>query len=653
MVEASFSLKGIAPYEAAWKLLRLKGYEGSLTRFQESYGVGDATESMVHSLADEGVQARMALLSSEELKYLYLPTLIQLKDGDWVILREWGRKRLLVEGNAGEQVLPVDDRLMKWLSGLALDLSPALPEGKTLWARMRVLVGGQKGTLVQIVLATSMLQLMALAMPEITGVVMNRALPDGAGSTLNLVALGVMLVAIFQGWTGWIRERTLLFLSTRLDVSAERGFLEHLLNLPFPFLQKKSLGEMLQAFGGLMAARDLIGERALGAMLDGASALVFLVAMGVKLLAPTLVVVIVAVVMSVAAILVGRVQAKLQAQEVEAVVKERGYLTELIAGIGAVKAAGAEVPGRHRWLGQFRKELSIGLKKNRLSLWAEVGQGALQQGTSIVLFIWGGSLALKGELQIGTFIAFTQLASGFLGALFGVVGAYQSLVMVRPQLVKAKEIIEEETQVKARRHGLEPKLLHGPVVMEDVWFRYAPDGPWILQGYNLRVERGETLTLTGPSGSGKSTVLRLLAGLFRPEKGRIGIGGLDPLAARQQILYIPQFVQIYGGSIIENLRIFSGGAPQDQLMSASKETKLHELVTTLPMGYQTILPHGGRNISGGQRQLLALTGAIASRRALLLMDEPLANLDTVRASSLQECLRQRSPTLIMVSHSKI
>ena len=88
-------------------------------------------------------------------------------------------------------------------------------------------------------------------------------------------------------------------------------------------------------------------------------------------------------------------------------------------------------------------------------------------------------------------------------------------------------------------------------------------------------------------------------------------------------------------------------------MSASKETKLHELVTTLPMGYQTILPHGGRNISGGQRQLLALTGAIASRRALLLMDEPLANLDTVRASSLQECLRQRSPTLIMVSHSKI
>lgn len=650
MLEVDHRLRGFLPSEAVWRLLKLKGYEGGLPAFQEAYSVDGSPESMVLPLAVEGIQARMAVIELDELPYLERPTLLQFKDDSWGILKRWDRTGLYIETPRGEQRIPLSE-LGEVINGQALDLSPSLPEGATLWARLKVLLTIQNSTLVQLALATVILQSLALALPEITAVVMNQALPDGAWATLKLVAAGVLLIAFFQAWMGWIRERTLLFLVTRMEVSVERGFLEHLLRLPFPFLQKKTLGDLLQAFSGLTLARELFAEKAVGAFLDGALAVVYLIVMGSKLLVPTLVVVIAALAMSGLAVLVGRSQAKQQTLEVEAQAKEQGYLTELIAGIGTVKAAGAERQNLHRWLNRFQKELGYGLRKNRLGLWSEVGLPTLQQFMMVVLLTWGGHLALKGELQIGTLFAFLQLASGFLGAVFGMVNAYLMLVIMRPKLAKTQEILDVTPEKTSPHFRGEPLALNGPVVMEDVWFRYTPDDRWILKGYNLRVEPGEKFTLTGPSGSGKSTILRLLAGLYVPEKGTISIDGITPKAAQYKILYLPQFVQLYGGTILENLRLLSGGAPKERLMTAAQETGLHSLVKTLPMNYQTIIPLGGRNFSGGQCQLIALTGALASGRGLLVLDESTANLDNNLVCSASLCFDKSSYTIIRTSHA--
>jgi len=187
--------------------------------------------------------------------------------------------------------------------------------------------------------------------------------------------------------------------------------------------------------------------------------------------------------------------------------------------------------------------------------------------------------------------------------------------------------------------------------MEDVWFRYTPDGPWILRGYNLRVEAGEKFTLTGPSGFGKSTILRLLAGLYRPERGTISIGGLSPQAARHKILYLPQFVQLYCGSIMENLRVLSGGARLDRTLEASQQTGLQDLVATFPMDYNTLLAPGGRNLSGGQRQLIALTATLASGRGLMLLDEATGGMDALRDVAAKNILDATSCTIIAANHS--
>ena len=288
-----------------------------------------------------------------------------------------------------------------------------------------------------------------------------------------------------------------------------------------------------------------------------------------------------------------------------------------------------------------------------LVVWLNSGQAVVvkERSLTVVLLTWGGQHLLEGTLKAGRLFAYLQLSSGFMAAALSMVQTFIALMILKPQLAKAQEILSVQPEPRPRRQAPTPEPV--AVQLEDVWFRYGPDRPWVLQGYSLRVAAGEKLRLSEPSGSGKTTVLRLLAGLYVPEKGTVRIQGHPPGAERHNILYLPQFMQIFGGSILENLRVFSSGASLEQLRAASAQTGLQALVATLPMGYQTLLPPGGRNLSGGQRQLIALTGALASGRPLLLLDEALANLDPVHGAPLQRLIDQGPWTVIAANHSPL
>jgi ABC-type bacteriocin/lantibiotic exporter with double-glycine peptidase domain len=486
--------------------------------------------------------------------------------------------------------------------------------------------------------------------PALTAVVVDRALPDGARSMLALAAAGAAAVAAFQALTGWLRERMLLYLATRAELAFQRGVLEHLLRLPFPELERRPLGERLQAFTGLAAAREVLADRALGAVLDGAAASAFLVAMVAQLPVAAAAVAAVALAMAGLAAASGAAQARAQERHVEAQARAQAHLAELVAGAATVKAAAAEGRCLERWLRRRAAEVAHALRRDRLGLWSEIGLDALHHGVTVGLLVWGGAHVLRGELGVGALLAFAQLSAGFVSAVAGLASAHLVLATLRPELSRAAEVLAaapERTAPRRRSRGASVA-----VDMENVWFRYRPDGPWVLKGHSLHVEPGANRVLAGASGSGKSTVLRLLAGLYEPEEGWITIGGASPRARRGDVLYLPQLAHLYTGSLLENLRILSGGAPRERILEAARLTKLAELAATLPMGYDAPLAPGGRNLSGGQRQLVAVTAAIASGRKLLLLDEALANIDPAGAAVLADLLEDLPSTLVEARHRR-
>ena len=414
-------VRGFDAVEAVWRMLRRHGHEGGLQAFREAHDLRGSAEALAEPLERAGIQARPAIVTADELVYLDVPTLLQLRDGAWVVLADRRRDRLQLEGSSGPCSITAAE-VGPFLSGYVLDVSPSLPAGKGLFGRLRALVLHHRRTLALLAMASLLMQLLALVGPEITSVVMNTALPDRARSTLHVVAAGVLLVAAFQACIGWFRDRVLLFLVTRMEVSAERGVLQHLLRLPFPLLDKMTVGERLQAINGVSGARELVAERSLAAVLDGVMAVTFVVAMAAKMPAATLFVVIVATVMAGLSVLAGSAQARHQAREIEAQTRERGLLSEIVAGIGTIKAAGAEQQALQRWLQRFRAELSHALRRQRLGLWSDVGPRDAPAGRCTWRCSSGaGALILRGELLVGTLLAFVQLSSGFLGAVFGLV----------------------------------------------------------------------------------------------------------------------------------------------------------------------------------------------------------------------------------------
>lgn len=641
------TLKGLPPLEAMVCILAQRGRRVSQQELRETCPDELDPSSLAQALETHGLAARMVKIRPEDLHHLSLPALLQIEGDSWILLQECKNKNWVVEGASGSSFISSEE-LLSALSGVALEVDEPFPEILGFWPRVLALLARHRRVLMRVVFAAFCMQALALLIPQLTRLIMDRALPQRAPSLLVTLAVAAILVSGFQAWVGWLRERTLLYLETRLDLNLEKGFLDHLLHLPFLLLNRKTFGELMQGFSGLSAAREVATGSALGAILDGLTAASYLVVLMLTMPGPAGLVLVVAIFMACLTIAVGHLQMRQQRLEVKARSKEQGFLAELLNGIATVKAAGAEKRGISHWLALVREEYLLGLRRMRIGLWSEVGLDALRQGMNVAILVWGGYMVLQSEAGLGTLMAFLQMSLAFLGAFLNLSNAYLALVVLRPQLAPAVEVLEVEARSRAPRLTARP--LKGPVLAEGVWFRYESKGPWVLKECALRVEPGEAHHIQGPSGSGKSTLLRLIAGLYTPDQGSISIGGQPPASTAGSVAYLPQFVQLYGGSILENLKILSGQASLDRLMEAAEQTGLHSLLDQLPMGLNTVLPPGGGNFSGGERQLIALTAVLASQPPLLLLDEAMSNLDWLSQNRIKKSTELSGKTIIYTSH---
>lgn len=641
---------------AAHRLLALRGVDASLEALAAACGEDGSGGRIASALTERGCPSRVVRVGEADLAALPLPTLLFLRDGEAAVLLDIGRRTATLDSGEGAPRRVRRAELAAAMTGLALDLSPAMAPSRGVVRTLASLVHAQRAALRYAVVVGLVGTILGLLGPLVSRVAMDGALPEGARSLLAVVALGTVVAAAYSAIVGWLRERALIVVELRTKASLAAGLFERTLALPFRALQERGLGSQLQTLAsGEVVAQSAVGDVVLP-LVDGAFSLVHLAFLVVIAPSAAAIVVAVSAVSVVGAALVARGLEALQAAELEAQASQQSLLFETLSGAQTIKACAVETRAVARWLGRLLDARLAAFARRRAgTLWRTLTCSLEQLGIIAVVMVCGRA-CLGGALTLGTLLAAIQLASTVLAGSARVAGVALVVGSLRGHLARVGELLEASPGGEPLRAAA-PTLVRPAsdvaVRVEDVWFRHGPTQPWVLERHALTVRWGEHAELWSASGTGKTTLLRIIANLYLPERGRVTVGGMDPAHARHLVAYLPQTTYLFAGSILENMRALSGGATLARLREVAAATGLAAVIDAWPMGYETRLQPGGGNLSGGQRQLVVLTACLASDKPILLLDEAFANLDRLLQARLRASGVFEGRTVVSVVHDPL
>ncbi len=332
-----------------------------------------------------------------------------------------------------------------------------------------------------------------------------------------------------------------------------------------------------------------------------------------------------------------------------------GASTSIIAGIKTVKALAAERFLFNTFESENRKLYDLNVVATKISsIYGNAPFLVLGASMSAMLFL-GGRLIIGGVLSVGELAAFLMYMLTLmwpLRALGFTIGDVQRTLAAASRLF---EIIDSAPETLDQPDAIEISEAKGEIEFRDVWFQYA-SGKTVLKGVSFKIRPGEKVLITGPPGSGKSTILKLILRLYEPQKGQILIDGVDIRkikleSLRRIVSYVPQEPFLFNRSIKENIAIGKPDATIEEIKYAARVAKIHDFIESLPNKYDTIVGEKGITLSGGQRQRIAIARAILANPKILLLDDPVSNLDAETEKALVRDLKEilKDKTAVIVS----
>ncbi|MDQ1924460.1 type I secretion system permease/ATPase [Massilia pseudoviolaceinigra] len=266
----------------------------------------------------------------------------------------------------------------------------------------------------------------------------------------------------------------------------------------------------------------------------------------------------------------------------------------------------------------------------------------------------GALLVIEGKLTPGMMIAASILVGRAMQPVQQVIGVWKSFAGVRSSYERLETLLEENEERKENMSLPKPT---GHLQIDNITAGPPGAATPVLKSVSFGVEPGDVLAVIGPSGSGKSTLARLLVGVWPAVIGKVRLDGADIYQWNKDELgphmgYLPQDIELFGGTVSENIARF-GNIEPEQVVLAAQRAGVHEMILKMSSGYDTVLGDGGAGLSGGQKQRLGLARAMYGDPSLLVLDEPNSNLDEVGEQALMMAvqeLRQRGKTIVLITH---
>jgi NHLM bacteriocin system ABC transporter ATP-binding protein len=555
--------------------------------------------------------------------------------------------------------IPVNDRTARLLTTDAVMLYPNSPEDvKSPWKLLRFSFRGHLGDVAFILGLSLAITLISMLTPMAAAMVMDHAIPDSNQGLLVQLGLLLLAASFGGGLFGLSRGLVTIRTATAIDAAAEAALWDRLLKLRASFFKHYSSGDLLSRVTAMTEISRTLNGAALQSLLSSFTAvlnLALLLYFSAKL---ALIAIGMAAAIGIVTIIGGYTVRRYNLRVTELGGATFGLVVQMANAVAKIRVAGAERRAFATWLKKYSEQLTQVRKSRAVEDWVIVFNEAVPAVSAILLFWIGvdllaGSRAPGGQaLGIGIFLAFNTALAMFIS---GATTLSNTVVDLMDTMVKSKRvepILRAETELS--KAASDPGCLEGSITLSHVDFRYAAEGPRILNDISIHVHPGEFVALAGPSGGGKSTVFRLLLGFETPESGSVlfdgqDLAGLDVNALRRQLGVVLQSGFLTTGTIFENI---AGAAliTMDEAWEAAADAGLAADIKQMPMGMHTIVSEAATNLSGGQRQRLLIARALVTRPKILLLDEATSALDNRTQETVIESLRRRRVTRLVIAH---
>jgi subfamily B ATP-binding cassette protein HlyB/CyaB len=607
-----------------------------------------------------GLKVKAVHVRPERLEMTPLPALARDTCGTYFILAKVEGGQVLIQSpiSGRPERLTLPELLKNWQGELLLftsrtSIASELSKFDFTWF-IPAIVKYRK-LLLEVLLVSFVLQLFALVTPLFFQVVMDKVLVHHGFTTLDVIAIGLLVVSLFEVTLTALRGYVFAHTTSRIDVELGARLFRHLLNLPMAYFEARRVGDSVARVRELENIRTFLTGNAITVLLDLLFSVVFLAVMGYYSRELTWVVL---ASLPCYAILSGLYTPLLRGRLHEKFNRgadNQAFLVETVAGIGTVKAMSVEPQLTRQWDQQLAAYIAAGFNTGVIGIFANGGVNLIGKLVTVATMWLGAGLVIDGKLSVGQLVAFNMLAGHVAQPVMRISQLWTDFQQTGISMQRLGDILNTRTEMLGNKTALPP--IKGHIAFDKVVFRYRPDGQEVLGGVSFETNPGEVIGIVGHSGSGKSTLAKLVQRLYVPERGRVLVDGIDLAlidvsSLRRQIGVVLQDNILFNRSIRDNIALTDPGIPLPAVIAAAQLAGAHDFILDLPEGYDTLVGEHGSTLSGGQRQRIAIARALIGNPRILIFDEATSALDYESERIIQNNMKAicQGRTVIIIAH---
>ena len=617
--------------------------------------------------ARAGLTAKLARRALSDLRPGLLPAILLLKDKQACLLLEWlpnGDARVRFPESGESADVQTREALEALFAGVVFFIRPVFhfdqrtPDSGQVKSRHWFWgVVFQNWRLYRdSLLAALIINLFALAMPMFSMTVYDRVVPNRAEETLWVLAIGVLLMLVFDTVLRVLRAYILDTAGKRIDVTLSANIMGRVLGLRMAD-RPASVGSFAANLRAFESVRDFVASASITTLVDMPFVLVFFAV--IAWISPWLVLppLFCMLLLLIASLVVQQKMHELVDVTQRASAQRNGTLVESLVGIETIKFMVAESSFQRKW---EHSTVFLAQNSSKLKLLSSVVMNLaqmLQQLVSVGVVIVGVYLLLDNQISMGAIIAASMLAGRAIAPFGQVAGLLMQFHSAKSGLASIETHMNTQPERADTTAFLHRDGFQGTIEFRDVSFSYPGQQQSVLNRVSFKIQAGERIAFIGRVGSGKSTIQRLILGLHQPTSGAILIDGIDlrqidPAELRRAAGFVSQDVSLFFGTLKENIALGAPFADDQDIIAAAEIAGVTEFVNRHPRGFDMPIGERGESLSGGQRQAVGIARAVLNDSPILLLDEPSSAMDHQSEDLLKARLRRftTGKTVVLVTH---